>query len=180
MKKKKFDLSGPFAFILAILVLLIFVPVNLIAGYYDKVYDMTPNKKYTLNEKTVQLLDETKDKEIDIYYLGKLQDLKDNPEYLSLYHTLTELDARDNITLHCIDPDKDVETASSLDPTGILGVSELDIFVKCGTVIKKAQAERIFQKVDGIQHYDGEELISGALKTVTNGSFLPFIPPGSR
>ena len=174
MKKKKFDLSGPFAFILAILVLLIFVPVNLIAGYYDKVYDMTPNKKYTLNEKTVQLLDETKDKEIDIYYLGKLQDLKDNPEYLSLYHTLTELDARDNITLHCIDPDKDVETASSLDPTGILGVSELDIFVKCGTVIKKVQAERIFQKVDGIQHYDGEELISGALKTVTNGS-LPTV-----
>ncbi|MBQ6181589.1 MAG: GldG family protein [Ruminococcus sp.] len=174
MNKKKLNLSGPFAFILAILVLLIFVPVNLIVKYYDKVYDMTPSKRYTLNQKTVDLLDETKDKEIDVYYLSKLQYLQDNPEYLSLYHTLTQLDARDNITLHCIDPDKDVATAQMLDPTGIIGMGKSDVFVKCGDVIKRVEEARIFQKVNGVLHYDGEELISGAIKTVTKGS-LPTV-----
>lgn len=174
MNKKKINLSGPFAFVLAILVLLIFVPINLIIKYYDKVFDMTPNKKYTLNSKTVDLLNEVEDKEIDVYYLSELRYLQDSPEYLPLYHTLTELDSRSNITLHCIDPNEDVAIASQLDPTGILKVGDNDVFVKCGDVIKKVEAERIFQKIDGVQHYDGEELISGAIRTVTKGS-LPTV-----
>lgn len=174
MQKKKFNLSGPFAIVLAVLVLLIFVPVNLIVSYYDKVYDMTPTGRYTLNDKTVQLLDSVDDKDIDVYYLSELRYLQDAPEYLSLYHTLTQLDARDNITLHCIDPDKDVDDIKTLDPTGILGASEADVFVKCGDVVKKVEHDRIFQKIDGVMHYDGEELISGAINTVTKGS-LPTI-----
>ena len=52
MEKKKINFSGAAAFIIAVLVLVVFVPINLIVGYYDKVYDMTPTKRYTLNEKT--------------------------------------------------------------------------------------------------------------------------------
>ena len=69
MKKKKMNLSGTVALITALLVLIIFIPINLIVSYYDKGFDMTPSGKYTLNEKTVQLLDETADKKIDIYCL---------------------------------------------------------------------------------------------------------------
>ena len=69
MQKKKFNLSGIFAIILAILILLIAIPINLIFTYSDKVFDMTPAGKYTLNQKTVQLLNETSDKQIEIYYL---------------------------------------------------------------------------------------------------------------
>ena len=143
MNKKKINLSGPFAFVLAILVLLIFVPINLIIKYYDKVFDMTPNKKYTLNSKTVDLLNEVEDKEIDVYYLSELRYLQDSPEYLPLYHTLTELDSRSNITLHCIDPNEDVAIASQLDPTGILKVGDNDVFVKCGEIGRASCRERV-------------------------------------
>ncbi|MDE6678559.1 MAG: hypothetical protein K2K02_05915, partial [Ruminococcus sp.] len=67
MQKKKFNLSGIFAIILSILILLIAIPINLIFSYADKIYDMTPAGKYTLNEKTVELLDATSDKQIEIY-----------------------------------------------------------------------------------------------------------------
>ena len=40
MKKRKFNLSGPIAIVIALLILAIFVPINLIVSYYDKVYDM--------------------------------------------------------------------------------------------------------------------------------------------
>ena len=45
MKDKKFNLTGAIAIAIAVLVLIVFVPINLIVGYYDKVFDMTPSKK---------------------------------------------------------------------------------------------------------------------------------------
>lgn len=181
MKKRKFNLSGPIAIVIALLILAIFVPINLIVSYYDKVYDMTPEGKYTLNDKTVQLLDETSDKEIDIYFLSKLQYLQDAPEFLPLYHTLTKLDARDNIKLTCFDPDENTALSRLLDPTGTIGTSEADVFVRYHNkdtdtdVIKKIDHSKIFQSgADGIDYYAGEELIAGAIKICTSGS-LPTI-----
>ncbi len=174
MKKKKFNLSGVAAAVIAILVLVVFVPVNIIFNYYDKVFDMTPSGRYTLNKKTVQLLDETSDKQIEIYYLSLLKYFQDAPEYLSLYHTLTQLDERDNITLTCFEPDENPALAKQLDPDDILGISAGDIFVKCGDVIKKIDHNKIFQKSDGVLEYAGEELIVAAIETCTSGS-LPTV-----
>ncbi len=177
MQKKKFNLSGIFAIILSILILLIAVPINLIFSYADKVFDMTPAGKYTLNEKTVQLLDETSDKQIEVYYLYEysLETFQSSPEYLPLYHTLEELNERDNITLITFNPNEEADRASALDPSGILGISEGDIFVKCDDVIKKIGHERIFQTTsEGVFQYAGEELIASAIKICTDGS-LPTI-----
>ena len=176
-KKKKFNLSGPIAFVIAVLVLVVFVPLNLIFSRHDKVYDMTPAGKYTLADKTVQLLDETSDKQIDIYYLAKLSYLRDSraPYFLSLYHTLDALSKRDNITLTCFTPNSDPATCSELDPTGSLGTDDGDIFVKCGSVIKRIDGSKIFQKdSNGFQAYAGEEQIASAIKVCTSGS-LPTI-----
>ena len=175
MKEKKFNLTGAIAIAIAVLVLVIFVPINLVAGYNDKVFDMTPSKKYTLNEKTVQLLNDTSDKKIDVFFLSKLEYFKGAPEYLSLYHTLTQLDARDNITLTCFEPDKNAALANELDPTNTLGVQKGDIFVRCGDVIKKIDHNKIFQTgSDGTFQYAGEELVAAAIDNCTSGS-LPTI-----
>ena len=77
MEKKKFDFSGAFAIVLAILILLIFIPINMIFSYRDKVFDMTPSGQYTLNPITQKLLDETSDKHIDVYFLSHLNDLQE-------------------------------------------------------------------------------------------------------
>lgn len=177
MQKKKFNFSGIFAFILSILILLIAVPINLIFTYADKVYDMTPNDKYTLNEKTVEFLDSVSDKQIEIYYLYdySLSAFQSAPEFLPLYHTLEELSEHDNIELISFNPNEETDRAQALDPTHILGIKEGDIFVKCGDVIKKVDHERIFQTTsDGVFQYAGEELIASAIKVCTSGS-LPTV-----
>lgn len=174
MQKRKFNLSGPIAIVIALIVLLIFVPINLIVAYYDKVYDMTPAGKYTLNPVTAELLDNTSDKEIEVYFTSELRNLQSNQvlEYLPLYHTLTQLDERDNIKLICFDPNSDPVTSASLDPTGILGVNVGDVFVKSGDVVKKVSHTLIFQ--NDLREYAGEDLIAGAIKICTSGS-LPTV-----
>ncbi len=175
--KKKFNLSGPVAFLIAVLVLLIFVPINMIMGYSDKVFDMTPSGRYTLSEKTVQLLEDSADKQIEVYFLSDIENLLDvnAPEFLPLYHTLTELEKRPNITLTCFDPDEDKELAESLNPSGAIEVGTGDVFVKCGDVIKKVDASKIFQAdSQNNASYAGEELIASAIYACAVGK-LPTV-----
>lgn len=175
MNKPKLNLSGAFAFILAILMLLILVPINMIVSYKDQVYDMTPSGKYTLDPLTEKILDETSDREIEIYFLSSLMELKNVPRYLPLYHTLTTLDERENITLTCFDPNENADLTNSLNPTGILEVGIADIFVKCGNTIKQIPFIRCFQQdSNGILEYAGENLIAGGIQICTSGN-LPTI-----
>ncbi|MBQ8960111.1 MAG: Gldg family protein [Ruminococcus sp.] len=175
MQKKKFDLSGTAALIIAILVLLVFIPINIIVSYYDKVYDMTPSGKYTLTPTMEKVLDETKDKQIDIYFLSPMSDLKEIASGLPLYHTLTQLKERDNITLTAFDPDKEADLAKSLDPNNIFGTSVGDVFIKCGDLTRKISLEKIFQKdQNGEFAYGGEEYIAGAIQSVAGGT-LPVV-----
>ena len=172
--KKKANFSGTIAIIAALLVLAVFVPINLIVNYNDKVFDMTPAKQYTLNSKTVELLDSTSDKDIEVFFLlDSLKEVKEDPSYLALYHTLDELRNRDNISLTCFDPDKEPAQAKELDPSGFLGVERGDVFVKCGETIKRVAHNKIYQTKDKkgeIVEYAGEELIAGAIQVCTAGS----------
>lgn len=173
-KKRKINLSGPFAIVMALLVLIVFVPINLIVSYYDKFYDMTPNKKYTFHDETLKLLDETKDKNIEVYYLSELRYLKQIPRLLPLYHTLTQLEEHENVKLTCFRPDNDPALVAKLNPTGILNVKEGDVFVKYGDIIQQVSQDVIIRTVDGVDEYAGEELIAEAIKICTNGS-LPTV-----
>ncbi|MBP5582248.1 MAG: Gldg family protein [Ruminococcus sp.] len=177
MKKKKFNLSGTVALITALLVLAVFIPINLIVSYYDKGFDMTPSGKYTLNEKTVQLLDETADNHIDIYCLYHLDQFKrsENSQLLPLYHTLIQLEQRDNITLTSFLPDENVTLSNDLDPSGLLGIEEGDTFVRANGITKKIGRIKMFQTgADGTKQYAGEELLAAAIKTCVSGS-LPTV-----
>ena len=175
MNKKKFNFSGGIAFISALLVLAVFVPINLITSYYDKVIDMTPSGKYTLNDKTVQILNDSENKHIDVYFLSEMRYVEEVPQYLPLYHTLTELDSRDNITLTCFDPNKEKDLADSLDPDGVFSISDGDIFVVCDGITKKIGFKKLFQQdSNGILEYAGEELVAGAVYACTTGN-LPTV-----
>lgn len=172
--KKKLNLSGAFAIVLALLILAVFVPINMIFNYSDKVYDLTPSKKYSLDPKTEEILDATADKQIEVYFLNTLFNLKNEPNALPLYHTFMELDKRDNITLTCFDPNENAELAQSLNPSGVLEVSMNDIFVKCGDVIRQISGNLWQTDSAGIEVYAGENLIAGAIHVVASGN-LPTI-----
>ncbi len=174
MEKKKFSLTGIFAFVLAILILVVFIPLNMIFSYYDKVYDMTPSGKYSLDPKTVEILDKTSDKEIEVYFLNTLFNLKNEPLCLPLYHTFMELEKRDNITLTCFNPNEDTALAETLNPTGVLEVKLNDVFVKCGDTIRRISGNLFQTDANGGDVYAGENLIAGAIYQCTTGS-LPTV-----
>ncbi|WP_297959294.1 Gldg family protein [uncultured Ruminococcus sp.] len=173
MKKKKLNLSGAFAFILALLVLAVFIPINLITGYYDKGFDMTPSKKYTLDEKTVQLINDNSDKQIDLYFLYKMEYFKraDANQLLPLYHALTQLEEFDNVKLTCFDPNEQASLTKQLDPDGLLGLEQGDLVVKCNNVTKKVAHQKFFQEDRaGVREFAGESLIDSAIATCASGS----------
>lgn len=179
--KKKFNFSGIAAFIIAVLLLLVLVPINIIFSYNDKKFDMTEKSQYTFTDTTLQLLEETKDKQIEIYFLCPLDYLRDAPEYLPLYYQLTELDKRDNITLKCEDLDANPQLQSILNPAGNINLQFSDIVVRCNGLIKHIARDRIFPYTyvndssdNAMVTYAGEELLAGAIKIVTGGS-LPTI-----
>lgn len=175
MNKKKLSLSGPLAIALALLVLAVMVPINLIASYSDKVIDMTPAGKYTLNPITSKLLNDASDKHLDVYFLAQLSELQETPQFLPLYHTLTELEKHDNITLTCFNPNKQPELVQELNPENKFSVSTGDIFIKCEDTIKWINSKKIFQQdANGIIEYAGEELIASSINVCTSGN-LPTV-----
>ncbi len=176
-KKKKLDLSGAFAFILAILVLVIFIPINLIVSYYDKGFDMTPSKKYTLDDKTVKLINDNADKEIELYFLYELEDLRTSKrnDLLPLYHTLNQLKEFDNIKFTSFDPNENATLTKSLDPEGVIAPEMGDIIIRCNGITKKVSQYKVFQQdAQGINEYAGEQLIDSAIATCVSGS-LPTV-----
>lgn len=173
-EKKQLNLSGTFAFVLAILVLLVFVPLNMIFSYSDKVFDMTPSGKYSLDPITEDILEQTSDKQIEVYFLNTLFNLKNEPDCLPVYHTFMELEKRDNITLTCFNPNENTELAESLNPTGVLEVKMNDVFVKCGDTIRRISGNLFQKDSKGAVEYAGENLIAGAIYQCTTGS-LPTV-----
>lgn len=180
MKKRKFNLSTLAALLIAVLVLAVFVPINLIVSYYDKNFDMTPSKQYTFTDQTLQLLENTSDKQIDVFFLYDKEQLRDAPEFLSLYNALVQLEEYDNINVEYFIPDSNPALVEELNPSGAVSVDDGDIFVRCGDVIKKIDSQRIFQ-YDYDYNPNGtlvgnsiEELLAGAITIVTGGS-LPTV-----
>ncbi|MBE6855902.1 MAG: hypothetical protein E7500_00525 [Ruminococcus sp.] len=175
MNKRKFNLTGIFAFIVALLVLVAVVPINIIFNIYDKNYDMTPDSLYSLSDTTTELMEEVSDTPIEIYFMSKLEYIRDDASFLTLYHTLDQLAEYDNVTLKTVVPDEDPALVESLTSVGNLTVSEADILVKSGNTIKKIAFQALYPYgEDGYTVYAGEELLAGAIRIVTNGT-LPKI-----
>lgn len=172
---KTFNFSGILAFVLSVLILVIAIPINLIVSYFDFNIDMTPGKMYTLSDTSVKLLDSVKDKKIEFTILCDLEDIKAIDEYLPLYYALEQYKSYDNIEFNAYYPDEYPERVEELNPDGFFNLSTADIVIKCGNAIKKISSNQMFSDIyddDGNlveQKYVGENLITGAIKAVTEG-----------
>ena len=129
-------------------------------------------EKYKLDAKTAELLENTSDKEIEVYFTAELSDLEEIPELLPLYYTLIQLEEFDNVELICFDPNEDTDIASLIDPTNLLAAEVGDVFVKSGDITRKVSRNLIFG--NEMTEYAGEDLIGGAIKICTSGS-LPTV-----
>lgn len=172
---KTFNFSGILALVLAILILVIAIPINLIVSYFDFNIDMTPSKMYTLSDTSVKLLDSVRDKEIEFTILCELDDIKEIDEYLPLYYALEQYKSYENIDFNAYYPDEYPERVEELNPDGFFNLTTADIVIRCGNSIRKISSNQMFSDIyddNGNiveQKYVGENLITGAIKAVTEG-----------
>ena len=168
--KKNFNFSGIVALVLALLIVAVVVPINLIVSYFDVNIDTTPSKQYTLTDSSIKLLDSVKDKQIELYFLVSkdaatcIEDFSKDDETLPLYHALKQYDEYDNISINFLDPEADPDGAGKLDTDGFLQLGIGDVVGKCGDVVYRSDAGLFTDEA-----YTGENTIAGVIKTVTEG-----------
>ncbi|MBE6840844.1 MAG: hypothetical protein E7506_06300 [Ruminococcus sp.] len=175
--KRNFNFSGIVALVLALLLVAIIIPINLIVNYFDVNIDTTPSKMYSLTDKTRDLLESVKDKNIEMYVLARgvddIEDFSKDDLALPLYYGLKQYSEYDNIKITCFDPQENPNLAKSLDPEGFLQLSNGDIVLKCNDLVHRVSDLFVdVQDSNGVvveEKYVGENNIAGAIKTVTEG-----------
>ena len=114
-KNKRFT---ALAWVLAILVLAVAIPLNLIFDRLNLTADMTPNSMYSLTKTTTNYLEELDARGIvvDVYFLMEREELDGDLELLALNRTLDHYDAYNCFNLIDFDPDTDPEKLKKLNP----------------------------------------------------------------
>lgn len=179
VKKSKKNLKfSSIAGLLAIMLIVIVILINVAISFFDVHLDMTPNKLYSLDDKSVDYLNSL-EKEVDVYLLIDLDEIKnadDADEMLAFTTLMDQLSEYEKVNLIDIDSDENPEIINELNPEGYLDIKRGDMVVKCGDAIRKVPASEMYlykyeNDADGNQvvqnaYFQGETLIMGAIKSV--------------
>jgi ABC-2 type transport system permease protein len=127
-----------------IAVVAIIVSVNLFAELRPIKWDFTANKLYTLGDATKKTLDRL-DENVTIY--GLFDDGKIDTDYKEVKNLLDRYESysKSHITVKYIDPDKDPDIISQLDPKGDKGLKKTDFVITGNGKSKILTYENIFQ-----------------------------------
>lgn len=177
-KSKKNLKFTSIAWLLAVILTVAVILINVAVSFIDLKLDMTPNELYTLNDTTVEYM-ENLDKEVDIYLLMELEEIKnssDADEMMAFTTMMEEYAGFEKINFHDIDSDKNPEIINELNPEGYLNISRGDIIVKCGENIRKVPASEMYvyqtssdeegNSTVESAYFQGENLVTGAIKSV--------------
>ncbi len=181
-KTKKNMKFTTIAWIMAIMLLVIIIPVNIFASVFDQKFDLTSSKMYSLTDTTTDYLNSL-DKTIDFYFLMEMEELREAEEavrgtadditaFVSMLDSYAEFDC---INFIDVDPDKNPDIAQELNPDGFVNLSHGDMVLKCGDNVKRIQRNAMYtDKVDEegnilAEYFHGENLITGAIKSVVEG-----------
>ena len=165
------------AWILAILVLAVAVPLNLIIERLNVNFDMTPNSMYTLTDTTKNYLNELDAKGItvDVYFLTKLEELEGDLECLALYRTLLAYKEHPCFNLIDFDPDTDPESLRKINPDGIYNLSSGDFLFTYNNMVKRLPVSLMYtyqtdaeDRVVGAE-FRAENYFTGYMKSVVDG-----------
>ena len=94
-----------YAFTYVLVVIAVIVVANVLANRYDKSYDLTANKRYSLSEQTAKIVKGLKQNAV-ITYFNRSTRFRDGKDLLDQYANLSP-----KVQVKYIDPDKDPELA---------------------------------------------------------------------
>ena len=185
-KNKKF---AGIAWIMAILVLAIAVFINMMASKLDLIWDISPNKQYSLSETTKNYLEKASQdgEKIDFYLLQDLDEIEkyatadDSQNTLALYRALQEYNSYDCVNLVSFDPNSNEEIMQKINPDNSLTLSEGDMVIINGDIKKRIPSNTMYtaDSVDSEGNvvsfkFTGENIITGTIKSVIDG-FTPTV-----
>ena len=149
------------AWVLALLVLAVAIPVNLIAGRMNVSIDMTPNSIYTLTDTTEKYLNtlDSKGITVDVYFLNEMGKLAGDSSVLDLYRTLKNYDAHPCFNLIDFDPETDPELGKKINPEGVYKLEKNDFFFVYGENVKRVQHRLVYTQ-ELSQNADGQSIVT--------------------
>ncbi len=179
VKKSKKNLKfTSIAGILATMLIVVVILINVAVSFFDVQLDMTPNKLYSLNDTSIEYLNNL-EKEVDLYFLMELEEIKNDPdadELMAFTTMLEQYSEFDKINLIDIDPDTNPDIVNELNPDGYLNIQSGDMIVKCGDAIRRVPASEMYiyqydtdsngNQVAQSAYFQGENLVTGAIKSV--------------
>lgn len=173
-KSKKNVKFTTIAWVMAIMLLIIIIPLNIVVSLFDVKLDLTENKMYSLTQTTKDYLSSL-DTTVDVYLLCDLDEVKESSELLALSGMLEELQEYDCINFKDVDPDTNPEIKEELNPDGYLQLSKGDIVVRCGDNMKRIYGTSMYSSEydengnETAEYFNGENYITGAIKSVVEG-----------
>lgn len=178
-KNKRFT---ALAWVLAILVLAVAIPLNLIFDRLNLTADMTPNSLYSLSKTTTNYLDELDQRgiKVNVYFLMELEELEGDLELLALYRTIQNYSAHPCFNLIDFDPDTDPAMLRELNPDNKYNLSSGDFLFVYGDMVKRLPGTLMYTygtDSDGViqnAEFRGENLFTGYMKSVVEGE-LPML-----
>lgn len=178
-KNRKFT---ALAWVLAILVLVVAIPLNLIFDRLNVTMDMTPNSMYSLSKTTTDYLNELDSKGVvvDVYFLTKMEELENDVEVLALYRTLLNYDKHPCFNLIDFDPDTEPERLRSVNPDNKFNLSSGDFLFVYGDMVKRLPASMMYTYGTDADNnivsaeFRAENYFTGYMKTVVEGE-LPML-----
>ena len=173
-KNRKYTLL---AWLLALMVLVVAVPLNLIFDRMDRNFDMSSNSLYTLSKTTADYLDmlDAEGIVVDVYFLQDMDELEKDLEWLALYRTLLAYDEHKCFNLVAFDPDLEPERLRKLNPDNAFNFSGGDFIFSYKDMVKRLPGEMMYiyhTNPDGdvtSAEFRAENYFTGYMKTVVDG-----------
>lgn len=174
-KSKKNVKFTTIAWIMAIMLLVIIIPINILASVLDLNIDLTQNNMYSLTKTTTDYLSNLNEK-VDFYFLMEMDEIRESDEAIALTSMLDEYSKFDCINFIDTDPDTNPDIKNELNPDGYYSFSKGDMVLKYKDNIKVIQGISMYSGEyddDGneiAEIFNGENYITGAIKTVVEGT----------
>lgn len=168
-KKNKLKLRA-LAWVLIALIVLAAIPLNLLAESLGISWDMTPDKYYTLNETSHNVLSNLTE-DITMYFLYDLEDVEADKDTLVLAKILRQYDEYEHLTLIDFDLSERPDLAQQANPDNNLILTEGDIVVAGNGLTKKVAGSTLFEtsEITSALTFVGENSITGAIQYCLNG-----------
>lgn len=186
IRNTKSKIFTSFAWIIALLILVIAIIVNIVVAKLDFNIDVSVQKLFSLSKTSTEYLDEldSNGTQIDMYFLMDMDELENDSTTRSLYRALVEYDKHESINLIDFDPNEDEETLQKINPDNVYTLSQGDIVLFCGDNKRHVNGISMYSTTsnydsngnvtDSEEFFTGENIITSNIKAVVDG-FLPTV-----